>query len=285
MKNMSATRHGETMERGVVGEASKLHMQATDSEKDSREPSVASLPTGSKRKNRSDTYELPQNMADLNRAERKKHREKKRRSEVNRGFDELAELLVQVDPQVRAEMERQWSTDGTTEENHMSRVRVIDRAVGVIRRLHQENEMGKSLIQELSLQVAQQKASVWSEVRLEESTAEDTPHGPSTLSHQYDLHPLTYLFFTAGPSPSTSSPTHGDGPGRIWSQSVHVVRKRALATEQLARVPRARQRSSSWSWPAVADLCGARPAQHSSAAASSPGAGRTYRFPEKVQQE
>ena len=43
----------------------------------------------------------------MSRSERKRHREKKRRSDVNKGFDDLMSLLIEIDPDVRAEAELQ----------------------------------------------------------------------------------------------------------------------------------------------------------------------------------
>ena len=47
----------------------------------------------------------PEELAKMTRSERKRHREKKRRSDVNKGFDELMTLLLEIDPVVRAEAE------------------------------------------------------------------------------------------------------------------------------------------------------------------------------------
>lgn len=58
----------------------------------------------------------PEELAAMSRSERKRHREKKRRSDVNKGFDELMTLLLEIDPVVRAEAEDrarrgQWKGD------------------------------------------------------------------------------------------------------------------------------------------------------------------------------
>ena len=95
-------------------------------------------------------------IAKMSRSERKRHREKKRRSDVNKGFDELMTLLLEIDPSVRAEAEErarrgQWKGQlGAHEDNLLSRVDLISRAVEVLRRIHRENEERKLLIASLT---------------------------------------------------------------------------------------------------------------------------------------
>lgn len=92
--------------------------------------------------------------AKMSRSERKRHRERKRRSDVNKGFDELMSVLLEIDPDVRAEAEEkaikgQWKgigRDGSSEDNMLSRVELIGRAVEVLRRVHTENEERKQII-------------------------------------------------------------------------------------------------------------------------------------------
>jgi len=94
----------------------------------------------------------PEEMARMTRSERKRHREKKRRSDVNKGFDELMTLLLEIDPRVRAEAEErarrgQWKGQlGAHEDNLLSRVDLIGRTVEVLRRIHRENEERKLII-------------------------------------------------------------------------------------------------------------------------------------------
>ena len=98
----------------------------------------------------------PEEMAKMSRSERKRHREKKRRSDVNKGFDELMTLLLEIDPRVRAEAEErarrgQWKGQlGAHEDNLLSRVDLISRTVDVLRRIHQENEERKLIIASLT---------------------------------------------------------------------------------------------------------------------------------------
>jgi len=110
----------------------------------------------SKRPRGSEDLELddptPEDLSKMSRSERKRHREKKRRNDVNKGFDELMSLLLEIDPDVRAEVEeksRRGQFKGVlaaSEDNLLSRVDLISRAVDVLRRLHRENEERKLII-------------------------------------------------------------------------------------------------------------------------------------------
>jgi hypothetical protein len=97
--------------------------------------------------------------ARMTRSERKKYREKKRRSDVNKGFDELLTLLIRVDPDLKGEIEEQekakkhqskssHSVDG---DNHvLNRVDLISRTTIALGRMHRQNQEQKALIAELS---------------------------------------------------------------------------------------------------------------------------------------
>jgi hypothetical protein len=95
-------------------------------------------------------------VAAMSRSERKRHREKKRRSDVNKGFDELTALLLEIDPEVRAEAEEKASKGqckrslGAHEDNVLSRVDLISTTIKVLRRIHQENEKHKRVIEDLA---------------------------------------------------------------------------------------------------------------------------------------
>lgn len=95
-----------------------------------------------------------QEVAAMSRSERKRHREKKRRSDVNKGFDELMALLLEIDPEVRADAEERASKGqckrslGAHEDNVLSRVDLIATAVRVLRRVHTENVKHKKMIDE-----------------------------------------------------------------------------------------------------------------------------------------
>ena len=98
----------------------------------------------------------PEELVRMSRSERKRHREKKRRSDVNKGFDELMTLLLEIDPGVRAEAEErarrgQWKGQlGAHEDNLLSRVDLIGRTAEALRRLHRENEERKLIIASLT---------------------------------------------------------------------------------------------------------------------------------------
>ena len=104
-----------------------------------------------------DEEEVPsaEELSKMSRSERKRHREKKRRNDVNKGFDELMTLLLEIDPDVRAEAEErarrgQWKGSfGAQEENLLSRVDLISRTVDVLGRVHRENEERKLIIARL----------------------------------------------------------------------------------------------------------------------------------------
>lgn len=67
---------------------------------------------------------------------------------MNKGFDDLVDLLVTIDPVVKAEHEDRVRR-GATEEHLLSRVELIGRTVDVLRRVHKENEERKLIIQQL----------------------------------------------------------------------------------------------------------------------------------------
>jgi Helix-loop-helix DNA-binding domain len=96
--------------------------------------------------------------AQMTRSERKRHREKKRRSDVNKGFDDLISLLWEIDPTMRADAEERAprlqlkAAIGGPPETLLSRVDLISRAVQLLRRLHRENEQNKAVISTLARQ-------------------------------------------------------------------------------------------------------------------------------------
>jgi hypothetical protein len=63
----------------------------------------------------------------MSRSERKRHREKKRRGQVNAGFDDLKDLLIRIDPNMN-------------DREEINRVDLIGRAVVVMNQLYDENE-------------------------------------------------------------------------------------------------------------------------------------------------
>jgi hypothetical protein len=98
----------------------------------------------------------PEDLFKMSRSERKRYREKKRRNNVNKGFDDLMNLLVEIDPKIRIEAEErarrgQWKVRiGAQEENLLGRVDLITRTADVLRRVHRENEERKVVIAELT---------------------------------------------------------------------------------------------------------------------------------------
>jgi hypothetical protein len=104
----------------------------------------------------------------MSRSERKRHREKKRRNDVNKGLDELMNLLFEIDPDLRKETEdyrirrgKSKAAGGATgahDENLLSRVDLISHAVEVLRRVHRENEERKKIIAALTINLSQPRA-------------------------------------------------------------------------------------------------------------------------------
>lgn len=84
------------------------------------------------------------------RSERKRQREKQRRSDLSNAFDELATFVIQVepesgDPDADAKKKRKKS-DGGEDASGITRLELIGRALRIMRRLHSENEERKRMI-------------------------------------------------------------------------------------------------------------------------------------------
>jgi hypothetical protein len=107
--------------------------------------------------------------AKMSRSERKRHREKKRRNDVNKGLDELMNLLLEIDPNLRKDTEEYrvrrgkskagGGAAGAHDDNLLSRVDLISHAVEVLRRVHRENEERKKVITALRLNLSQSRAA------------------------------------------------------------------------------------------------------------------------------
>lgn len=94
-------------------------------------------------------------------AEKKRLREKKRRDEITRGFDQLMKLVLEIDPEIRAEAE-DWAAQsgaprgdvgvlvGGKEENLLTRGDLMNHTAKLLRRLHTENENRKRTIAKLT---------------------------------------------------------------------------------------------------------------------------------------
>ena len=94
----------------------------------------------------------------MSRSEKKKHREQKRRKQVNKGLDELMALLVEIDPSIKStdgDKSRQGQAKAPPDEKHgdhplLNRVDLISRTVSVLDRLYRENKQQKLIIEQLS---------------------------------------------------------------------------------------------------------------------------------------
>jgi hypothetical protein len=84
------------------------------------------------------------------RSERKRQREKQRRSDLSNAFDELAAFIVQVEPETAeadadAKKKRKKSSEGD-DTSGITRLDLIGRALRIMKRLHRENEERKRII-------------------------------------------------------------------------------------------------------------------------------------------
>lgn len=88
----------------------------------------------------------------LSRAEKKRDREKRRRSDLNLGFENLTDLIFRIEPsrQRQAEMSAKTCKGKNDESPLLSRVDIIHQALEVMERLYLENEERKRIIQHLS---------------------------------------------------------------------------------------------------------------------------------------
>ena len=84
------------------------------------------------------------------RSERKRQREKQRRSDLSNAFDELAAFIVLVEPETGegdgdSKKKRKKSGDGE-ESSGITRLDLIGRALQIMKRLYRENEEQKLII-------------------------------------------------------------------------------------------------------------------------------------------
>lgn len=106
-------------------------------------------------KNDEEEEQKGQKPGSLSRSERKRDREKKRRDDLNKGYDRLQNLIFGIDPTVKVEAEEriQRSFRGPTEtEEHsvFSRLELIQFAISTLERVNQENEERKMVIQHMA---------------------------------------------------------------------------------------------------------------------------------------
>lgn len=98
----------------------------------------------------------PVAFAQMTRSQRKCHRERRRRNEVNKGFDDLTSLLWDIDAtNMSAEIENRSlrgkkQSNLPTEDIILSRVDLINCTISLLRRLHAENEQRKDIISTLT---------------------------------------------------------------------------------------------------------------------------------------
>jgi hypothetical protein len=92
------------------------------------------------------------------RSERKRNRERQRRSELSGAFDDLAAVITQIDPErppaFDDKKKRRKSASGSRgsdgeDASGITRLDLIGRAVQVMRKLHQENEERKRVIEQM----------------------------------------------------------------------------------------------------------------------------------------
>jgi len=90
------------------------------------------------------------------RSEKKRNREKKRRDDLNKGMEKLEELIFIIDPQLKAAAEERASKRPvgirTSKEDTqlLSRVELVNNAVAALARIHQENEIRKTILAQLA---------------------------------------------------------------------------------------------------------------------------------------
>ena len=108
-----------------------------------------------------DSSDLPGEGGETNkRSERKRQREKQRRTDLTNAFDELASFIFQIepeagDPDVDAKKKRKKSGAGPARSEHgeessgITRLDLIGRALRIMKRLHRENEERKRMIEHM----------------------------------------------------------------------------------------------------------------------------------------
>lgn len=95
-------------------------------------------------------------VASMTKRERKRDREKQRRSDLNYAFDSLMELIFRINPRRREEAEAnrkgggQYCKGKSEESPLLSRLDIVNEAVETMGRIHLENEERKGVILHLS---------------------------------------------------------------------------------------------------------------------------------------
>lgn len=106
--------------------------------------------------------EASPNSDNLSRSERKRRREMKRRSDVNRGFEELMSLIVRMNPPELHEVtskEENVNPDksASVQVGNLNRVDLMNKAVVIMDRLFQENKKMRRDIQELKMEIKKEQ--------------------------------------------------------------------------------------------------------------------------------
>ena len=90
---------------------------------------------------------------EISRSEKKREREKKRRSDLNEGLDKLMTLVFTIDPQLKADLEERHkgshhsrAMNREEPEIMLSRIELINAAIATLQRVHRENEENKMVI-------------------------------------------------------------------------------------------------------------------------------------------
>lgn len=137
-----------------VGSTTRTCMEKETSVEDEPGASAEGTSAGSAE----DEPEIDLKMAHINtaRTERKRNREKQRRSDVNKGLDQLIYLVFAIDPQLKKEAEERAKKNPhggrslTADNALLSRVELLNCAVATLQHVHQENEERKMVIARLA---------------------------------------------------------------------------------------------------------------------------------------
>lgn len=89
----------------------------------------------------------------VDRAERKREREKKRRFDLNGAFDQLKELIFRINPEVRKEAEQRMAANNKAkneEQGVFNRLELVLYALNTLEVVYEENEERKMVIQQMA---------------------------------------------------------------------------------------------------------------------------------------
>ncbi|KAL7575729.1 hypothetical protein ACA910_003063 [Epithemia clementina (nom. ined.)] len=142
------------MKRAFNTDAGKATTQQAHSSSSAAQPQGERAKRGNHSVDNDEESFTQEELSKMSRSERKRHREKRRRNDVNKGFEDLMTLLLEIDPGVQAEAEDRARRSGQLKSSQddnllLSRVDLISRTVEVLRRVHKENEERKVIIEQL----------------------------------------------------------------------------------------------------------------------------------------